>query len=182
MILVHAWKQPSSQRKEAIDAVLKEYEPVWIAPDSSEKTMKELLDSAGSAASDAAGQSSEAMKNAHEEDESILVYFCGMDQKEIVELYSALEQASCGEILCSMQTPFNEGWTLEALRNELEREAAYMKKRDELAQLLEQADLARMTADADYRSCMLLAASLLKEDELSENMLDKALEVIRSFQ
>lgn len=110
-----------------------------------------------------------------------LLYLSSMNQPEISSLFSRLEEEGLNDLLMAVQTSSNMEWTCQQLRSELEREAAYFQKREELAGYLERADRVRLMQDEDYRNCLMLAASLLREDDLSERMLDKALEVMRTF-
>lgn len=109
------------------------------------------------------------------------LYLSGLNRAQISKLQSDLESAGLPVRSMAVETPDNRAFTLEELMDEVEREAAYFEKRDELADLLMHADRARMQSDRDYFQCCMMAASLLQEEELSETMLDTALQILHSF-
>lgn len=117
----------------------------------------------------------------HGEDEPFL-YFSQVPVEEISQLQTRLEQEGIHIPAMAVETENNRSFTLGALMKEVQREAEYFKKREELADLISQADRSRMQSDQDYFRCVMMAAALLKEDELSENMLNTALKVMHSFE
>ena len=187
MILVSANPALLPEERAAFENYVAPRGVFWIEPGSEKETMNSLVEQAHLAKETSLHAERTELKALEQEKEDAfkekeyLLYFSGMDPQAAMEIFEHLQEAGFEHLLCSLQTEDNTGWSLEQLRAELSREADYMNKRSELASLLEQADMERMVSDKDYRSCMMLGAALLKEDELSEKMLDKALEVIRSF-
>lgn len=185
MILVDAPRALPAAMMETLQSVLEPYAHAYVSQSDAneEYTLAELLQKADANDLPALmplAQEQTKDKRRYEADD-IVLYLAGMERKEISALYEKLEEAGLGGVMMAVQTPNNMNWTFEALREELMQEAAYFRKREELVFYLEHADRARLEKDADYRNCMMLAASLMQENDLSEKMLDTALAVVRSL-
>ncbi len=185
MILIDAPRALPAAMMETLQSVLESYPHAYVSQcDGYEAhTLAELLKKAEANELPALiplEQEQIKDKRRYEADD-IVLYLAGMERKEISALYEKLEEAGLGAVMMAIQTPNNMNWTLEALRKELMQEAAYFQKRAELVFYLEHADRARLEKDADYRNCMMLAASLIQENDLSEKMIDTALAVVRSL-
>lgn len=109
------------------------------------------------------------------------VYFVNEPVEKISAWQKEIEQEGLDLQAMAIATEENRSWTLRQLMDEVRREADYFRRRDYLAQRLSQVDRARFARDEDYRRCYLLAADLLREEELSEKMLDTAIAIIDSF-
>lgn len=109
-------------------------------------------------------------------------YLSGMDRQQISVLQSRLEQAGFSIRCMALATPANLQFRLKDLMEEVSREALYFEKREQLADLLVHADRQKMQTSQDYFQCCMMAAALLQEEDLSETMLDTALQVLRAFE
>lgn len=107
--------------------------------------------------------------------------FSGYALDQVSKFQNLIEQAGLPIRAMAIETANNREMVLSELMAEVEREAKYFEKRDELADLLNGLDPDRLQADQDYFKCAMLAANLLRQDELSENMLDTALKIMHSF-
>jgi len=110
------------------------------------------------------------------------LYFSGYEIAEVSRLQNEIEKAGLPITAMAIATANNQEMLLKDLMEEVGREAAYFARREELASLLEHIDPVKLQANPDYFKCAMLAASLLKEEELSEKMLDTALTIMHSFE
>ena len=110
------------------------------------------------------------------------VYFSGYEIADVSRFQNEIEKAGLPIAAMAIATANNQEMLLKDLMEEVGREAAYFAKREELASLLEHIDPVKLQTNPDYFNCAMLAANLLKEEELSEKMLDTALSIMHSFE
>lgn len=167
MILIY----PGEQKKNssALLRVFEGAECAWLADYQKGWTMERILNDPCTRRAQSGGQGMP------------FVYFADEPVEKISAWQKRLEEEGLDVRAMAVATDENRGWTLRALMDEVAREAAYFQKRDALAEKLSRADRARFAGDEDYRRCFLLAADLLRQEELSERMLDTAIAVIESF-
>lgn len=120
-----------------------------------------------------------SLEDVHQECPFLL--FSGCELNQVSTFQNAIEQAGLPIRAMAIETANNREMHLQDLMAEVEREAEYFAKRDELADLLNNVDPNRLRVDQDYFKCAMLAADLLRQEELSEKMLDTALAVMHSF-
>lgn len=110
--------------------------------------------------------------------EKTLLYCVEMSPKTV----SSLQEQLSEEYIVCLETLNNHSMTLHSLYQEAFQEALYFQKREELVSLLEKVNLKDLQASRDYFQCYVLACELLKQNELSMNMLETAIQIMRSFQ
>lgn len=169
MILVYEGNLKPEQKAE-LEQILAPFELRKLGDVHLEQTMQEL-----------SGSDFKDVENPECGDRPPFLYFVNEDLKDISRIQSQLEEKHVPLFGMAVETENNKSFTLKAQMEEVAQEAEYFAKINELADLLSQADPEKMRTDQDYGSCHLLAARLLHEEEISENMLDTALAVIRSF-
>lgn len=105
-------------------------------------------------------------------------YFVGEDPKKIGKLQSLLEERKLPVHAMAIETDNNKNWKLKDIMAEVGQEADYFKKRDQLASLIEHADIARMLKDEVYGESVFFARYLLNKDDLDEKTLDLAIKAL----
>lgn len=166
---------PGTEQKnvQTIQKILKGYPIGWIGDRHKDQTLGALLQNES--------QDEYGLEQAQGEDLPF-IYFSGVSIPEVGRIQKELEEAGLNIRSTAIETENNKNFVLKDLMDEVGREARYFEKRDELADLIMAANPVRMKQDADYFKCHYMAASLLQEDELSEKMLDTAIEILKSFQ
>lgn len=171
MILVYPGTESKNIQK--IKEILKDYPIGWMGDEHKEQQMAVLADQAEKG----------SLENEHVQGMDVpFIYFAKVPVKEVGRIQKEMEEAGLPIHSMAIETENNRSFQLGTLMEEVDREAKYFQKRDELADLIMQADPARMEKDEDYFKCHLMAAGLLKEAELSEKMLDTAIGVLKSLQ
>ncbi len=169
MILVYEGNLNAEHKRE-LEEVLKSFSCRQLNDDHLDQTMETL-----------SGPDYTEGNGSINPDRPAFLYFVDEDLKDVSRIQNELEARQVPLACMAIETDNNKTFTLRAQMDEVAQEALYFEKINELTDLLQQADPMKMATDKDYANCHLLAARLLREEEISENMLETALSVIRSF-
>lgn len=104
------------------------------------------------------------------------------DPEEVGRFLDTLKSQGIEQPLLALRTEHNEKWTLKALKEEIEKEAAYFEKRKQLTKLIQSFGADQLEADPKVKKSVMTAYMMLQAPELPEDQLDLAIEVLESLQ